>query len=155
MLDPEHFGTSDRFDLLRHVEVAYAVPMTDEHEATAYGLLDDYIEAHVHGVVELGTDVEALVLDPSFRGNPVEESAQRLGVPVEWHGGFRVDLDTVRAHPGYRGPHVVALAEEIAVDGWLDPRVVGAALATGRYDPQDLKRVWHHVARFGGPASPA
>jgi hypothetical protein len=30
--------------------------------------LDDYIEAHVHGVVDLTRDVEALVLDPGYRG---------------------------------------------------------------------------------------
>jgi hypothetical protein len=30
--------------------------------------LDDYIEAQVHGPVRLDADVEALVLDPSFRG---------------------------------------------------------------------------------------
>ena len=34
-------------------------------------------------------------------------------------------------------------------DGWLDPAVIGAAAATGRYDPQSLKRVLHYVARFG------
>jgi hypothetical protein len=28
-------------------------------------------KAHVHGVVELGEDVEAVVVDPSFRGTAV------------------------------------------------------------------------------------
>ena len=26
---------------------------------------------------------------------------------------------------------------------------------SGRYDQQDLKRVWHYVARFGSPDGPA
>jgi hypothetical protein len=30
----------------------------------------------------------------------------------------------------------------------------GAAAATGEYDPQSLKRVWHYVACFGAPQSP-
>ena len=60
-------------------------------------------------------------------------------------------LDTVRAHPDYRGPHVVDLAVTIAVHGRLDPAVIGAAVAAEQHDPQDLKRVWHYLARFGQP----
>ena len=41
--------------------------------------LDDYVEAHVHGVVDLCRDVEALVLDPSYRGSTVETTASRIG----------------------------------------------------------------------------
>ena len=37
--------------------------------------LDDYIEAQVHGPVRLDRDVEALVLDPSFRDTDVEQAA--------------------------------------------------------------------------------
>jgi hypothetical protein len=147
--EPEQFGTAERFDLVGHLDAAYDRAIDDDHEATTYGWLDHYVEAHVHGVVRVGSDVEALVLDPCYRGTPVEDSAHRLDVPVEWHEGFRVDLDTVRAHPRFRGPEVVALAEEVAVDGWLDPNVVGDAAATGRHDPQTLKKVWHYTARFG------
>ena len=88
----------------------------------------------MHGVVDLATDVEALVLDPVFRDTPVEADADALPCPVEWHDGFRLDLATVRAHPDYRGAHIVDVAEEIAVDGHLDPAVIGAAVATGRHD---------------------
>ena len=53
--------------------------------------LDDYIEAQTHGPVSLRGDVEALVLDPSFRGTPTERtllaSADRYGFRVEWHPG--------------------------------------------------------------------
>jgi hypothetical protein len=47
----------------------------------------------------------------------------------------------------------VALAEEVAQDGMLDPRIIGDAARTGRHDPQALKKVWHYLARFGAPAS--
>jgi hypothetical protein len=40
---------------------------------------------------------------------------------------------------------------KIAVDGRLDPLVIGEAAGTGRYDPQALKKVWHYLARFGAP----
>jgi hypothetical protein len=114
-------------------------------------LLDDYIEAQVHGPVRLDRDVEAVVLDPSFRGTRVEEIARGLRCPAEWHGGFRLAAAELGRHPDYRGPRYVQLGTEIAVGGQLDPRAIGDASRTGRYDQQDLKRVWHYVARFGSP----
>lgn len=59
----------------------------NERRSGARGALDDYVEAHVHGTVRLDCDVEALVLDPRFRGTEVEDQAHTLGVPVEWHEG--------------------------------------------------------------------
>lgn len=139
-LQPEHFGTAESVSTLT------TLAQDDDQEP-----LDDYVEAHVHGPVDLRTDVEALVLDPSHRGTFVEEQAARLGCPIEWHGGFRLDVDELRRHPGYRGPEFVALGEQIARDGLLDPAVIGDASRTGEHDEQSLKRVWHYVARFGTP----
>lgn len=135
--EPELFGTAEAFAL--------------EEAASSSGLdlLDDYIEAHLHGVVDLRADVAALVLDPSFRGTLVEDDAMRLGVPVEWHVGYRLPIHLLRAHPDYRGPEVVDLGERLAVDGVLTPRTLGEAASTGEHDPQGLKRLWHCVARFG------
>jgi hypothetical protein len=113
--------------------------------------LDDYVEAHVHGVVDLGRDVEALVLDPSYRDTPTETAARRLPCPVEWHGGFTLTTAELRRHPDYRGSEFVRLGESLARDGRLHPRLIGDASRTGRYDEQALKRVWHYVARFGSP----
>jgi hypothetical protein len=137
VLEPEHFGVRTAFAL---AELA---------DAAGHDLLDDYVEAHVHGVVELARDVEALVLDPCYRGTDVESDAGRLGVPVEWHPGYRLDVETLRAHPDYRGPELVALGELLAVDGAVTPAVIGDASRAGRHDEQALKRVWHYVARFG------
>ena len=47
--------------------------------------LDDYIEAQVHGVVDLSRDVEALVLDPCYRDTPVE-TARWNGWAARWNG---------------------------------------------------------------------
>jgi hypothetical protein len=138
-LDPTDFGVATRMPL---IELALA----DTVDA-----LDDYIEAHVHGPVRLDRDVEALVLDPCYRGTDVADAAARLPCPVQWHPGFRLPVSELRLHPGYRGPEFVALGAQIAVDGHLDPAVIGAAARTGRYDEQSLKRVWHYVARFGCP----
>lgn len=121
----------------RLVELAAAHPPADP--------LDDYVEAQVHGPVRVPEDVETLVLDPSFRGTAVEDAAGRLRVPVAWHAGAVLDADAL--DPGYRGTGVAELGRRIASDGLLDARVVGDAARSGRYDPQQLKRVWHHLAR--------
>ncbi|WP_245154804.1 DUF3626 domain-containing protein [Nocardioides sp. 1609] len=114
-------------------------------EASGHDLLDDYVEAQVHGGVSLRDDVEAVVLDPCFRGGPVEDAAERLGCTVEWHPGYRVltaGLDEV-----YRGPEPPALARALGTE--LVPAVVGDAARSGRHHPRTVKQVWHLLARFG------
>jgi len=138
-LEPADFG------------VASAMSLIELAEADEQDPLDDYIEAQVHGPVRLEDDVEALVLDPSFRDTAVEQAAGRLGCLVEWHGGFRLGAAELRRCPSFRGPEYVRLGIALAEDGQLDPRLIGDASRTGRYVDQDLKRVWHYVARFGSP----
>ncbi|HET9171140.1 MAG TPA: DUF3626 domain-containing protein [Actinospica sp.] len=138
--DPADFGTARRMGL---IELA----SRDRDRQN----LDDYIEAHVHGPVRVESDVEALVLDPCYQGTDVEVAAELLPCPVEWHRGFLLRAETLAANPAFRSPEIVRLGQEIAVDGWLDPRILGAAAATGRHDPQQLKYVWHYLAKFGAP----
>ncbi|MEE4544382.1 DUF3626 domain-containing protein [Streptomyces sp. V4-01] len=135
--EPADFGTAARMAL---VELA---------EAGGRDRLDDYVEAHVHGPVRLDRDVEALVLDPSHRGTQVEAAARTLPCPVRWHAGFRLTVEELRRHPDYRGPRFTELGASLAEDGVLDPRMIGDAARAGRHDPQDLKKVWHLLARFG------
>lgn len=140
VFEPDHFGVATRLSTL-----------VTSAEADDKDALDDYVEAHVHGVVDLAGDVEALVLDPCYRGTPTETAAEALACPIEWHNGFTLTTTELQANPGYRGPEYVALGVSIARDGLLDPGVIGDASRTGRYDEQALKRVWHYVARFGNP----
>ncbi|RBY75966.1 DUF3626 domain-containing protein [Blastococcus sp. TF02-09] len=151
VFEPTALATADRFGLFPLVQRFDARPLTDEIEATEGGLLDDYVEAHVHGQVELAADVEALVLDPCFRGTATEDQAHELGIPVEWHEGRRLRVETLAAHAAFRGPRTVEVGRRIAVGELLDASVTGRAAAAGREDPQDLKRLWHCVARFGAP----
>ena len=140
VFEPEDFGVAARVSTL----VALA-------EADTKDPLDDYIEAHVHGLVGLAHDAEALVLDPCYRGTPAESAARRLPCPIEWHGGFTLTTTELRRHPGYRGQEIVDLGLSLARNGRLDPLILGDASRTGQYDEQALKRVWHYVARFGDP----
>ncbi|BBA95280.1 hypothetical protein RVR_79 [Actinacidiphila reveromycinica] len=138
--EPSDFGVAGRMALV-------ALAEADRKDA-----LDDYVEAHVHGPVLLERDVEALVLDACHRGTEVEELARALPCPLEWHAGFRLTVAELRRRPDFRGPRIVELGARIAVGGRLDPSVVAAAVARGEHDPQDLKKVWHCLARFGAPA---
>ncbi|MGW5606664.1 DUF3626 domain-containing protein [Streptomyces sp. NPDC003753] len=138
--EPCHFGV-----------VAAGMHLVELAEADRQDALNDYIEAHVHGPVLPERDVEALVLDASYRDTPVEAAARRLPCTVEWHPGYRLSVAELRRHADYRGPQYVELAERIAEDGCLDPRIIGDAVRAGRYLAQDLKMVWHCLARFGAP----
>lgn len=151
VFDPTAMATAARFDLFSLVEAFDARQRSDAVEADEGGLLDDYVEAHVHGPIDVGADVEAVVLDPCFRDSPIEEQARALGVPVEWHDGRRLRVETLDEHPWFRGPDIVEVGRRIARDGALDALVVGAAVLAGSEDPGDLKKLWHHVARFGSP----
>jgi hypothetical protein len=139
VFEPDHLGTAAAMELGEVVDAA----------AHSEDPLDDYVEAQVHGPVRLARDVEALVLDPCYRGTAVEQVARELACAVEWHGGRRLAVGELERHPGYRGPEFVELGARVADGGWLDARVVGDAARTGQHDPQALKRVWHYVARFG------
>ena len=138
---PEWFGVASAMGCIGHT-----------HDAVR-DVLDDYVEAHVHGPLRLREDVEALVLDPCFRDTEVEGDALRLGCAVEWHPGLRLRADVLRANPDYRGALAVELGAALARDGWLTAREIGVAVADGRVDRHVLKHVWHYVAAFGEPGA--
>lgn len=136
--EPRDFGVADRMALISLAEQDCRVDP-----------LDRSIEAHVHGPVRLARDVEALVLDPCYRDTEIEVLAGALPCPIEWHPGFRLSIEEMRRYPEYRGPEYVDLGVALAHEGELTPAIIGAAARAGRHDPQDLKKVWHYVARFG------
>lgn len=86
--------------------------------------LDGYVEAHVHGIVDLKDDVAELVLDPCFQKTIIQEPAERLGVPIRWHKGRVLSIDA---------------------------RIIGEAIRTREYEPQSLKQLWHLTAQWGSP----
>jgi hypothetical protein len=134
---PTDFGTSQRMNLIQ-------LALADNKD-----LLDDYIEAQVHGELYLLRDVEAIVLDPSYKGTEVEELASNLGCEVEFHDGFTLTIEDMQKYPDYRGVEFIELGKEIAHNGILTPRIIGIAANSGKYNLQDLKKVWHYLARFG------
>ena len=129
--------------------------------------LDGYIEAQVHDGVTLETDVEAVVLDPSFRDTAVEEdlhaAADRYGFSLTRHTGSELHVDEVP--DDFRGPTMPTLAMEVArPDGVIDAHGIGVRAANLRYaeptemgdpnesDLQQLKYLWHTLLAHGHDA---
>lgn len=136
--------------------------------ARASRTLDGYIEIQVHGGVSLAEDVEAIVVDPAFRGSAVERdlaiAADRYDFELAWHCGSELAVDDVPAD--FRGPTMPSLARSVArPDGIVDARVIGEAAARERFeepsesgDPphstlQQLKYLWHTLLAHGRDAN--
>jgi hypothetical protein len=160
VFEPSHFGVASAMSLIDLAQADHEAralanlrPTVDGAELGVPGLdlLDDYIEAQVHGPLFLDRDVEAVVLDPCYRDCRIEEVARSLPCTVEWHPGFRLGVDELRRYPGYRSMGVVQLGSSLVRDGYLDAKLIGDAARTARYDERDLKQLWHYVARFGLP----
>jgi hypothetical protein len=118
-----------------------------EPKTAAGRALDDYVEAQIHGGVDLAADVTAVVADPSFAGTPVEAGLARVAPHVIWHPGFELAPDEFPAD--LRGPDVPPLARRLGGDV-LDAAALGRA--TGE-DPQLIKYLWHILVLRGRPAS--
>ena len=152
MFDPTAMATAARFDLFPLVEAFDARQRSDEVEAAEEALLDDYVEARVHGPIDVAADVEAVVLDPSSatrRSGPGRALAVRVRVDTRTNAcsGWRPWTST----PRFRGPDIVEVGRRVARDGAVDAAIIGAAVLAGSEDPGDLEKLWHHVARFGSP----
>lgn len=138
-MDPGQFGVAGRMAL-----IALA-------DANLSGLepLDDYVEAHVHGTVSIAEDVEAVVLDPSYRATAVETVASRLGCTIAWHEGFGLSRDRLDGCAAYRGTAAAQAIADLGEYGMVTPARIGVARRHG-LDRQLAKWIWHCVARFGG-----
>lgn len=135
----------------RDFAVDHVGPLIALAEANRFNLdacLDNYIEAHIHGPLNIREDVEAVVLDPSFRGTSVEESARLLGCKVEWHEGFRLSLDSLGDCVSFRGLEAANGITSIAEDMIVTPAILGCA-RNRKLDYQTSKWAWHCIARFG------
>ncbi|PZF98155.1 DUF3626 domain-containing protein [Micromonospora deserti] len=151
--------------LLRRREEAAGAP------GAAGRALDDYIEAQIHGELDLARDVEAIVVDPSFRGTEAGAAlagiARRHDLPLLWHAGFALPVD--RIDPEFRGPAIPPLAARVHAEfarpgDPVDAALIGRAAVSVVTEParwadrgpaevtlQHLKQLWHVLVRFGTP----
>jgi hypothetical protein len=131
--------------------------------------LDDYVEAQLHGGLDLRRDVAVVVADPSLRGtgsgDVLTELTARYGLTLRWHTGF--SLAPAAVPDDLRGPVAPALAAHLAdryAVATLDAAVLGRAAAAvvaapGQWSDfgdtaqvlQQLKYLWHILVLRGGP----
>jgi hypothetical protein len=131
--------------------------------------LDHSIEAHVHGPLQLASDVTAIVADPSFRataiGDLLEQTARRYGLQLGWNPGFQ--LSTIQIPAEFRGPAIPPLGQRIATNfargsDVLNAEIIGRAARSVVTDPaywkdwappaetlQHIKQLWHTLVRYG------
>ncbi|GLY95101.1 DUF3626 domain-containing protein [Actinoplanes sp. NBRC 103695] len=136
-----------------------------EPRTVAGRALDDYVEAQVHGGLELAGAVQAVVADPSFAGTPTGALLSRLAPRLEYHPGFV--LAPAEFPPDLRTETTPRLAAELASRFGVDrihAEVVGRAAQAVVRDPaswsafgpaaevlQELKYVWHILVLRGRP----
>lgn len=65
--------------------------------------------------------------------------------------GRVLNVDGLARHEDYCGPEPIAVGIEIAENGAIDARIIGDAVASGRYGVGVLKRLWRITARWGAP----
>jgi hypothetical protein len=138
-LTPEDFGTASSFDLIH---------LWDENKLGLDPLLDNYIEAHIHGSIFIEEAVEAIVLDPSYRDTFVEAAAHTLGCTVEWHKGFQLTVAQLDKCRKFRGEAAAEAIACISENGSVTPQSLGKARDT-ILPYQIAKSVWHCIAMFG------
>lgn len=129
--------------------------------------LDTFVEAQVHGTIDLKRDVEAVVVDASLRGTATEgslvELSSRYGIALRWHAGFELQADEFPA--SFRGFPARALAERVARRGVVDAAALGAGSNAFTVSPESwddlgspsavrtsLRRVWHVLVLSGRPS---
>ena len=144
-----------------------AILVGQEPKRSASRDLDGYVEVQVHGGIDLADDVEAMVLDPSFRRSDVAQAltaaAARDGFELAWHRGSQLAVDDVPVN--FRGPTMPSLARTVAGSTVIvDARAIGVAAAKHPYEdprplgdpaestPQQLKYLWHTLLAHGHDA---
>ena len=130
-------------------------------------LLERYVEAQIHGGVDLSSDVIAVVADPAFRdretGRQLQELADLAGAELRWHAGNVLAAD--RFPTDFRRPDLPMMAKEVArPDGLVDAAVIGDRARTIRPGPptidgdqsdhplQWVKHLWQALVVFGDDA---
>lgn len=151
------------------VEILTSILRGEPQPPTTDRRLESYIEAHVHGGIDLRHDVAEVVADPAFAdrdtGRHLRALADLAGVELSWHGGN--ELAAERFPADFRRPDLPEMAAEVArADGIVDAAVIGDRARTIEPGPPTLdgdqadhplqwvKHLWQALVVFGDDARP-
>ncbi len=131
--------------------------------------LDYCIEAHIHGDISLGDDVDCIYMDESFRKTIFFQQADKLcrqyGTNLKWIPERRINVDDIGEL--FRGPMIPVIAKRIDAlfgdgRGVLNAALLGQASRDSELHPerwnefrseagvfQYIKQLWHTIAYFG------
>ena len=143
-----------------------ALPLESRDTRPVSHNLDHYVEAQVHGEVSISEDMDALVVDASFRDStwqPVLSAfCQQYDLQLIWSPALRLAVDQVPRD--YRGSLMPTLARLVSAQDCLTAVDIGRAaadFACGKHPSglklsplelaQQLKLLWHVLLRFGQP----
>ncbi|MGI9627885.1 MAG: DUF3626 domain-containing protein [Longimicrobiales bacterium] len=129
--------------------------------------LDSFVEAQVHGPIDLKRDVESMVIDSSFHGTPtghvLRELSSGLGIPLNWHPGFT--LEATEFPQTFRGFPTRRVADRVASGGVVNAPILGAGQNDFVRNPggwgefgtksevlTSFRRVWHFLVLSGRPS---
>jgi len=141
---PDSYFMPENFATIEYIEA-----LINELENGNLDQLDTYIEAQIHGDILINNDIECLVMDPVYKGTEIEYQASKLPFDIYWHSGYELSVKQIERYPDYRGQEIISISKEIAVNNRINPQIIGLAHNDGRYDIQDIKKVWHYLARYG------
>lgn len=141
-------------------------PFANPEQRDPQRVLNQYIEAQIHGDVSLKEDVEILVADPSFKntatGRTLVAICAKYSIDLYWHMGYALLTDEVPLD--FRGPTMPSLARRIAQNHVIDASLIGSAVMEltrnpdawrdrGSYEDvlQECKLLWHVLVKYGKP----
>lgn len=126
--------------------------------------LDFYIEAQIHGKIELKKDISSLVVDYSFKGTAFEKKFQTLcnsySISLIWNLGYQLNVNEFP--DDFRGMETLIFARKIAENNIINAYIIGKAITNeelkSKYDELDFfqlsKYVWHCLVKFGKQIKP-
>ncbi len=148
-------------------ELLHRIGVKEEYQRENRSLgnaLDSFVEAQIHGPVDLEKDAVKLVADSSFRETEIhtafKELSNRFKLEIDWYPGYALPIAEVPSH--FRGYEIGPLVKRIATDGILTTAKIGEAANAFQRGPESwpylgegqepltyFRRVWHALLYHG------
>ncbi|MFA5479963.1 MAG: DUF3626 domain-containing protein [Candidatus Muiribacteriota bacterium] len=149
---------------------ALAILLNNSKKLKALGRnLDFCIETHIHGDVNLMSDIDSFFIDESYRetiiGKNAEELCQKYEIKLEWIPVRQISVEEIEEL--FRGPMIPLIAKKIDTmfgnnNGILNAAILGEASRNSHNYPekwmdigneeevfQYIKQLWHTIGFFG------